>query len=472
MLKRAFSWSEPLHTRCSRLREELGLPESLSMSDTVAQAEQQLGIVQSATPISKRINACLSELGLEPEPPMGVGLAAVVPAGLLSAVPVGSPVITAEAIIVDDDAAASTIQHVFRNKHGLTTAPPQASAAEPIVVEAVTVEPVVVEAPPRWGPLGMPPQQQAQAPNKPAPKPPASKPNKSPAPKAIAPPGPVPVSFEQSGNCWKCTSLTGYGKSEVVVWLIYLLIIAANIAFVLSGCCFIMPFPIPLGLVAGFFVGAHHWGWASAAWKKLSNAADGPKLENEAALRAYATKMQNQCITLHINVETFHYEKRGSNNYRKTVTVYTHRSKHIFNYKTCTDESKLVKNWYTPSAGVDKDVSLDTSRATVVQSGLTWATAAGETTKKLAAEKARLYDAWKKRDRECRVTVVASLPGRVPTHVYLPTGAEPPPKLQLPGLAMVLLWLCGLGLPMVLWRETTYFRRRIDHRVHKVISLS
>ena len=48
------------------------------------------------------------------------------------------------------------------------------------------------------------------------------------------------------------------------------------------------------------------------------------------------------------------------------------------------------------------------------------------------------------------------------------------PRIHHSGAACsrgMLLWLCGLGLPIVLWHKKTYFTRRIDHRVHKVISL-
>ena len=145
----------------------------------------------------------------------------------------------------------------------------------------------------------------------------------------------------------------------------------------------------------------------------------------------------------------------------------THDKEYPFAYTTCTDQSTLKKDW-------EPDGNLATDKCfAVVQSGLTWKCATAADTQQFAAAKKRAFDEHHHKDRECDVTVVARLPGLQAAQLYTSAPDAPPPPWPLRAVEMLepLLALFGLTMPLLWWRAASY-TRRIDHRVHKVISFS
>lgn len=176
--------------------------------------------------------------------------------------------------------------------------------------------------------------------------------------------------------------------------------------------------------------------------------------------------MQRATVSIHLHVRCWHMEERRRNSKKvDRFPVTRHTSKHVFAYSTCADQSAFVTN-YQPGDGGG---AFETRRVAVVQSCFTWTCAPGATQQKLHAEKRRLYEANKHRDQNCDVTLVATLPGRKPMQLYMPDGARAAAGAT-PKLVSVVLSLCGLAIPLILWRESQ-FTRRIQHNVHKVISL-
>lgn len=455
MLTRALSWTEPLHSKCERIREELGLPHSLHIAETVRQAEDQLGLAPTGLPLPRRIDICIQEMGIAPaKPPAGLGY---IVAPFENRAP--AAMISAEAVIVDDSAAATTIQAAFRRKKGL----PEPVSAVPIVVGAVVVE-TVPPAPPHPA-AGMPPPKQPQAG-----KPPAAKKvaKKSPPPKAIVPIGDVPVTYK-SGSTKGISTRSPISLGFLLGWLFYTANVAGVVYCLITGVI-IAPYPLPLGIVLGLFLSTWHLGNVAESLKQLQATNAAARLHNDKQLRAYAGQMQKSVVSIHLHVRCWHTESRERANRSKKpvqITVTRHSSKHVFAYSTCADQSAFVPN-YKPFNGVAWR-PFETDRVAVVQSCFTWKCAPGATHQKLQAEKHRLYEANKHRDRNCEVKVVATLPGRKPTQLYIPDGA-PAPAGATPTFVSVGLSLCGLGIPLILCLESQ-FTRRIQHNVHKVISL-
>jgi len=196
-----------------------------------------------------------------------------------------------------------------------------------------------------------------------------------------------------------------------------------------------------------------------------------PKLRDEAELTAYVTKMQRAQPTVSFSVVCSHTSGGGGgvggSRKTKSKTVVTHRSSHPFTYSTSTDASTLSKNWQQPAGGGGgEDGGLGMGHVAVVNSGLTWSAAKGATADKLKAEKKRLHDENKHRDKKCVVTVKASLPGKLPTQLYAPAGAKFTKRLS--PCAELLLVFFGLGAPLYFY-YVYRLSRHVDHTVRKTI---
>lgn len=143
----------------------------------------------------------------------------------------------------------------------------------------------------------------------------------------------------------------------------------------------------------------------------------------------------------------------------------THEADYPCAYTTCLDQSTLKVDW---------EGGLTTGEwYAVAQSGLTWSCATEADKRKFKAAKKRCFDDHHHRDRECDVTVVERLPGFHAAQVYRSTPDAPPPPWPLRCLdwAETLLGVFGLTVPLLWWRSM-YYTRRVDHRVHKVISFA
>ena len=101
----------------------------------------------------------------------------------------------------------------------------------------------------------------------------------------------------------------------------------------------------------------------------------------------------------------------------------------------------------------------------VVSSKLSWKPAKGKTADKLKAEKTRLYEENKHRDRKCTVTVKATLPGQKKDQLYAPAGGA---TKRLPLVAELLLVLLGLGAPLYFYYARR-LSRHIEHTVDKTL---
>ena len=193
-----------------------------------------------------------------------------------------------------------------------------------------------------------------------------------------------------------------------------------------------------------------------------------PKLRDEGELTAYVTKMQRAQLQVSFSVVCSHSSggvKGKTVGKSKPKTVVTHRSSHPFTYSTSTDVSTLTKNWQQPAGGGGgEDGGLGTGFVAVVSSGLSWSAAKGATADKLKAEKKRLYDANKHRDKRCSVTVRASLPGCHSHLLYAPAGAKFTKRLS--PVAELLLVFFGFGAPLIFYYERR-LSRHVAHTVRK-----
>jgi hypothetical protein len=197
---------------------------------------------------------------------------------------------------------------------------------------------------------------------------------------------------------------------------------------------------------------------------------NAPKLRDERELTAYVTEMQRAQLQVGFSVVCSHTESEGpstssASQKSKSWTVVTHRSSHSFAYAASTDVSTLTKNWQQPAGGGGgEDGSLGRGFAAVVNSKLSWTAANGVTADKLKAEKTRLYEENKDRDKKCSVKFEVSLPGQLSCQLYAPAGATK----RLPLVCERLLVFLGLGAP--LW---FYYDRRlskhVEHTVRKTI---
>mmetsp|Transcript_47331 Transcript_47331/g.131601 ORF Transcript_47331/g.131601 Transcript_47331/m.131601 type:complete len:380 (+) Transcript_47331:257-1396(+) len=197
-----------------------------------------------------------------------------------------------------------------------------------------------------------------------------------------------------------------------------------------------------------------------------------PQLRDEGELTAYVSKMQRAQLQVSFSVVCSHTTggSRHKNSHTGTgqsKTVVTHRSSHPFTYSTSTDVSTLTKNWQQPAGGGGgEDGGLGTGFVAVVSSGLSWSAAKGATADKLKAEKKRLYDANKHRDKTCSVTVRASLPGQHSDLLYAPAGAKFTKRLSC--VVELLLVFFGLGAPLFFYYKHK-LSRHVAHTVRKTI---
>ena len=191
-----------------------------------------------------------------------------------------------------------------------------------------------------------------------------------------------------------------------------------------------------------------------------------PRLRDERELTAYVTKMQQAQPQVSFSVVCSHMGGGGRDKVgpgsSKSRPVFTHRSSHPFTYATSTDASTLTRNWQQPGG---EDGSLGTGFVAAVSSGLSWSMAKGATADKIKAEKRRLHEENKHRDKECSVTVKVSLPGQCSDQLYVPDDA----KLgKLPAVVELLLVFLGLGGPLWFYYSSRV-SRHIEHKVHKTI---
>jgi hypothetical protein len=188
-----------------------------------------------------------------------------------------------------------------------------------------------------------------------------------------------------------------------------------------------------------------------------------PKLRNDGELTAYVTKMQRAQVEVSFRVVCSHIIGR-----KHRSTIVTHRSSHPFTYLRSTDKSTLTKNWQQPAGrgGGDEDGSLGTGIVAVVSSGLSWSAAKGKTADKLKAERRRLYDENKHRDKRCDVRVEVTLPGRLPTQLYAPADARFSGRLS--PVAVFFGFFLGLGVPLYFYYDCM-LSKRVEHTVHKII---
>ena len=190
------------------------------------------------------------------------------------------------------------------------------------------------------------------------------------------------------------------------------------------------------------------------------------RLRDERELTVYVTKMQQAQPQVSFSVvcshPSVHTSKSPAPGRSKSHPVVTHRSSHPFTYATSTDASTLTQNWQQPGG---EDGSLGTGFVAAVSSGLSWSMAKGATADKIKAEKKRLHEENKHRDKKCSVTVKASLPGQCSEQLYVPDDA----KLgKLPAVVELLLVFFGLGGPLWFYYSRGV-SRHIEHRVHKTI---
>jgi hypothetical protein len=197
---------------------------------------------------------------------------------------------------------------------------------------------------------------------------------------------------------------------------------------------------------------------------------EAPKLRDEGELTAYVTKMQRAQLQVSFSVVCSHSSggiKGKTVGKSQPKTVVTHRSSHPFTYSTSTDVSTLTKNWQQPAGGGGgEDGGLGTGFVAVVSSGLSWSAAKGATADKLKAEKKRLYDANKHRDKYCSVTVRASLPGCHSHLLYAPADAKFTKRLS--PVAELLLVCFGFGAPLIFYYERR-LSRHVAHTVRKTL---
>lgn len=194
-----------------------------------------------------------------------------------------------------------------------------------------------------------------------------------------------------------------------------------------------------------------------------------PKLRGEAKLRAYVEDMQRAELRVSFEIVCHHMKgpaKRktsGPPNTGKATKKVTHRSSHPFKYATiCTDKSTLFKNWQEPAGG--EEGTLETDFVAVLTTCLKWSAAEGATADALNAEKKRVYEEHKDRDKVCTVTtVVELLPEHLKTQLYTPGDAS---IRRLPLVVELILVLLCLGAPLFF-----YYKRRLNrhilHTVHK-----
>jgi len=195
-----------------------------------------------------------------------------------------------------------------------------------------------------------------------------------------------------------------------------------------------------------------------------------PKLRDEGELTAYVTKMQREQLQVSFSVVCSHTgggrSKTSHTGTGQSEIVVTHRSSHPFAYAASTDVSTLAQSWLQPAGGGSgEDGSLGTGFLAVVSSRLSWKAAKGKTADKLKAEKKRLYEENKHRDRKCTVTVEATLPGHKEDQLYAPAGGA---TKRLPLVAELLLVLLGLGAPLYFYYARR-LSRHIEHTVHKTL---
>jgi len=509
---------EPLSAKVARITKEIGLPESLSIVQAIEQANEQLGLEHAAgTPLVQQANAILTELGLGPEIPVVAGTpvdaeAAVVVAKIAQSPPecssgTGAPSPTKGLVpAVPMRYRAPTKQLVTKGTKGSLFVCGWNVAA--VVFTLLTVWfYVLVPTDVLTGTL---------------------LPTPSPPPPPLPPQAPTTCPFDVVAcnrqcalmhlNCAKntkkrilhCDGLhgretanrstaafdtvakkTAYLESldwehEPILWGLreehvgngrcdrsgcgatlcecnfdggdcVVEEVPSGPWYLMHLCVFsILPYLLSMCQVLGV-VGYY---------------LKAPKLRDEGELTAYVTKMQREQLQVSFSVVCSHTtggtrHKHSHTGTGQSKTIVTHRSSHPFTYSTSTDVSTLTKNWQQPAGGGGgEDGGLGTGFVAVVSSGLSWSAAKGATADKLKAEKKRLYDANKHRDKTCSVTVRASLPGQHSDLLYAPAGAKFTKRLSC--VVELLLVFFGLGAPLFFYYKHK-LSRHVAHTVRKTI---
>jgi len=217
------------------------------------------------------------------------------------------------------------------------------------------------------------------------------------------------------------------------------------------------------------FVILGYWIAMFGALQEIGGALSAPKLRGEAKLREYVEDMQRAKLRVRFKVECHHMHspKRkvsGPANTGKPRKKVTHCSYHPFKYATiCTDKSTLLKNWQEPAGG-EEGTLLETDSVAVVTTKVIWKATKGATTDALKAEKKRLYEEHKDRDKVCTVTTSCSfIPKHLKVQLYTPGDASIRRLPLVVELILVLLWL---GAPLCFYYNYR-LKRRIRHTVHK-----
>ena len=281
---------------------------------------------------------------------------------------------------------------------------------------------------------------------------------------------PIQVGYAAGGV--KLRPLLEWGSEPCgCMWMLHMINLVATAIVLLAGQGSVLfPYPIPLAIFVFFFTFVNHWHEAPAKMAALhAKTVNAPQLVTEAKLRAYVAAMQSGRVEIFFHVQCHHmhvtsHGKHGSSRER----VVTHDAEYPLTYRTCTDRSSVAQDWA-------EDRSLDTGKGVaLLQSGLTWECKTEEDTRRFKAAKKRVADANYHRDREMDVTVVARLPGFHAAQVYMSapgTSDTSPWPLEILDWIWAILVPFGLTVPLM-WYRASYYTRRFDHRVHKVITIA
>lgn len=250
--------------------------------------------------------------------------------------------------------------------------------------------------------------------------------------------------------------------SNVVVIVFVLLTVVAFLDLI-TGM-----FPPILGGLFLFYIGYLAVSFKVFGW--ITSLLDAPKLRDEGELTAYVTKMQRAELKVSFTVECSHTPKKQSKtppDTSKPHAVVTHTSSHPFEYATSTDKSTLGRTWQQPAADGGEDRGLlGTGFVALVTSELKWFAAKGVTANKMRAEKDRLYEEHKDKDKECVLAISVVLPDQEEAQLYVPADANF--QGRLPKIAEFFLIIFWLGAPLFFY-YAKQLRYVIKHTVSKTI---
>lgn len=270
---------------------------------------------------------------------------------------------------------------------------------------------------------------------------------------AMAPLTAIPMSYKAT----QPVVFTGQMFILVVISnLLVIVLMLLSLFFGLTGDTYV-PFVASLGLCCIVY-----WGFTYLVLKKIGYIMEeAPKLRSEANVTEYVVAMQRAEPQVSLHVECSHWASgskasNGRTTASKGSTKVTYTASHPFEIAASTDKSTtLSKNWQQPG----EDGSLGTGFVAVVSGEIRFCPGAGATADKLKAEKERLYEENKHRDKDCSVTSGVSLPGWEPRQLYAPADAKF--TKRFPRVAELLLVVIGLGAPLCM-----YYGRMLSRHIH------